>query len=174
MVSSSVICSYLCLLLLLPLQIKSAKNNNTDNNPQIAVMGMVYCDICSDNAFSKHSYFLPGVQVRIDCKFQAIAPRTSEQISFSVNRTTNKHGIYRLEVPSVDGIQCARDKAVGNSCRASLIKSSVAACNVPGFTSTTDQIAIKAKQTNMCIYSLNALTFRPSKRNVAFCGGRKH
>lgn len=29
-------------------------------NPQILVMGMVYCDICSNNTFSKHSYFLPG------------------------------------------------------------------------------------------------------------------
>lgn len=27
---------------------------------QIIVMGIVYCDFCSNNSFSRHSYFLPG------------------------------------------------------------------------------------------------------------------
>lgn len=27
---------------------------------QIIVMGLVYCDICSNNTFSRHSYFIPG------------------------------------------------------------------------------------------------------------------
>jgi hypothetical protein len=27
---------------------------------QISVMGFVYCDFCSNNSFSRHSYFLPG------------------------------------------------------------------------------------------------------------------
>lgn len=26
----------------------------------ITVNGFVYCDICSNNTFSKHSYFIPG------------------------------------------------------------------------------------------------------------------
>jgi uncharacterized protein YuzB (UPF0349 family) len=30
------------------------------NNSQIIVMGFVYCDICSNNSFSRHSYFIPG------------------------------------------------------------------------------------------------------------------
>lgn len=29
-------------------------------NSHITVMGFVYCDICSNNSFSRHSYFLPG------------------------------------------------------------------------------------------------------------------
>ncbi|KAK4392850.1 hypothetical protein Sango_1755800 [Sesamum angolense] len=149
------------------LQLEAAKPNS---NPQITVMGMVYCDICSNNSFSKHSYFLPGVEVRIDCMFKAISPRTTEQISFSVNRTTNKHGIYKLEVPSVDGVQCARDKAVGNSCRASLVSTSSSSCNIPGFRTTSDEISVKSRQANFCIYSLNALTYRPSKKDVALCG----
>ncbi|KAK4417921.1 hypothetical protein Salat_2204800 [Sesamum alatum] len=148
-------------------QLEAAKPNS---NPQITVMGMVYCDICSNNSFSKHSYFLPGVEVRIDCMFKAISPRTTEQISFSVNRTTNKHGIYKLEVPSVDGVQCARDKAVGNSCRASLVSTSSSSCNIPGFRTTSDEISVKSRQANFCIYSLNALTYRPSKKDVALCG----
>nr|DAD30483.1 TPA_asm: hypothetical protein HUJ06_009334 [Nelumbo nucifera] len=27
---------------------------------RITVMGVVFCDICSNNTFSRHSYFLPG------------------------------------------------------------------------------------------------------------------
>ncbi|KAL3829461.1 hypothetical protein ACJIZ3_018263 [Penstemon smallii] len=150
------------------MQIEAAKKSNS--NPQITVMGMVYCDTCSNNSFSRHSYFLPGVEVRIDCIFKAISPRTTEQISFSVNRTTNKYGIYKLEVPSVDGVQCARDKAVGNSCRASLIGTSSSSCNSPGFRTTADEISVKSKQANMCIYSLNALSYRPSIKNIALCG----
>ncbi|KAG6435084.1 hypothetical protein SASPL_106734 [Salvia splendens] len=181
------------------LQLEAAKSHSNINNPQITVMGIVYCDICSNNSFSRHSYFLPGcvwlclsfdvnelgsvfweekefdvnelgVEVRIDCMFNAIAPRTAEQISFSVNRTTNKYGIYRLEVPSVDGVQCARDKAVKSTCRATLLSTSSKACAIPGFQSTSDQISIKSKRANMCIYSLNALSYRPSKRDTALCG----
>ncbi|KAL8538480.1 hypothetical protein ACS0TY_000475 [Phlomoides rotata] len=151
----------------LSLQIEAGK---AISNPQITVMGMVYCDICSNHSFSRHSYFLPGVEVRVDCIFKAISPRTTEQISFSVNRTTNRHGIFKLEVPSVDGVQCARDKAVGNSCRASLIASSSASCDVPSFRTTSDQVSIKSKRANFCIYSFSALSFRPSKRDIALCG----
>ncbi|CAA0824616.1 Pollen Ole e 1 allergen and extensin family protein [Striga hermonthica] len=133
-------------------------------------MGMVYCDICSNNSFSKHSYFMSGVEVRIECMFKAISPRTTEQISFSVNRTTNRYGIYKLEVPSVDGVQCARDKYFGNSCRASLISTSSSSCNVPGFQTTSDEISVKSRQANFCVYSLNALSYRPSKRDIELCG----
>ncbi|KAL3526269.1 hypothetical protein ACH5RR_010925 [Cinchona calisaya] len=139
-------------------------------SPQITVMGMVYCDTCSNNSFSRHSYFLPGVEVKIECMFKAISPTTTEQISFSVNRTTNRYGIYKLEIPSVDGIECAKEKAVGNSCKASLVSTTSAACNVPGSRTTSDEIAIKSSQANTCIYSLNALNFRPSRRNDALCG----
>ncbi|OAY52493.1 uncharacterized protein LOC110612996 isoform X2 [Manihot esculenta] len=110
-------------------------------NAHITVMGFVYCDICSNNSFSRHSYFLPGAGVRIDCKFKASSPKTKEQVSFSVNRTTN-----------------------------SLMWSSSKSCNVPGYKSTSDQIAIKARHANLCIYSLSALTFRPSKTDLTLCG----
>ncbi|KAB1211808.1 hypothetical protein CJ030_MR6G006594 [Morella rubra] len=142
----------------------------TNTNSQIIVMGFVYCDICSNNSFSRHSYFLPGAEVRIDCMFKAISRKTIEQISFSVNRTTNKYGVYKLEIPSVDGIKCAEDSAVVSSCEASLIRTSSSSCNIPGYKSTSDQVAIKSKQTNLCIYSLNALNFRPSKRDISLCG----
>ncbi|CAN0870043.1 hypothetical protein LINGRAHAP2_LOCUS9416 [Linum grandiflorum] len=78
----------------------------TTRNAQIRVIGFVYCDICSNNSFSRHSYFMPGSEVRIDCKFRANAPKTTEEIAFSVNRTTN-----------------------------SLIRTSSRSCNVPGYCS---------------------------------------
>ncbi|EXC29147.1 hypothetical protein L484_005655 [Morus notabilis] len=144
------------------------------SNAHIIVMGFVYCDICSNNTFSKNSYFLPGAEVRIDCMFKAMSPRTSEQISFSVNRTTNKYGIYKLEIPSVDGIKCAEESAkIASSCQASLMWSSSSSCNVPGYKDTSDQIAVKSKRANLCIYSLNALSFRPSKKEASLCGNSK-
>ncbi|XP_059644738.1 uncharacterized protein LOC132286424 [Cornus florida] len=149
----------------LPLQVEPA-----NVNPQITVMGVVYCDICSNNTFSRHSYFIPGADVRIDCMFKAITPSTTEQISFSVNRTTNRYGVYKLEIPSVDGVECAKEKSMVSSCRASLMRSSSSSCNVPGYRTTSDQISIKSEQANLCIYSLNALTYRPPKREIALCG----
>ncbi|KAE8021298.1 hypothetical protein FH972_007202 [Carpinus fangiana] len=139
-------------------------------NSQIIVMGFVYCDICFNNSFSRHSYFLPGVEVGIDCMFKAISQKTIEQISLSVNRTTNKDGVYKLEIPSVDGITCAEDSEIVSSCQASLIRTSSSSCNIPGYKTTSDQIAIKSRQANLCIYSLNALNFRPSKIDVTLCG----
>ncbi|KAK3039102.1 hypothetical protein RJ639_028848 [Escallonia herrerae] len=139
-------------------------------NPQITVMGIVYCDICSNNTFSHHSYFLPGAEVKIDCMFDAISPRTMEQISFTVNRTTDKHGVYKLVIPSVDGIECARAREVGNFCRASLVSSSTSACNVAGYRSTSDEFAVKSEETNVCFYTLSAMNYRPSKRNTTLCG----
>ncbi|XP_022773632.1 uncharacterized protein LOC111315882 isoform X2 [Durio zibethinus] len=145
----------------------SLKPEPAKNNAQITVMGLVYCDICSNNSFSRHSYFLPEVQ--IDCNFRAFVPKTREQISFSVNRTTDKHGVYMLEIPSVDGIECA-EAAIASSCQASLVGSSSTSCNIPGYRSTTDQIAIKSRHPNLCIYGLTALNFRPAKRDATLCG----
>ncbi|KAJ9189734.1 hypothetical protein P3X46_000990 [Hevea brasiliensis] len=159
------------LLFLSSLFIKSlsSKVDPTKSYAHITVMGFVYCDICSNNSFSRHSYFLPGAGVRIDCKFKASSPKIIEQVSISVNRTTNRHGLYKFEVPAVDGIACA-EAAIESSCEASLMWSSSKSCNVPGYKSTSDQIAIKAKQANLCIYSLNALNFRPSKIDLTLCG----
>lgn len=137
--------------------------------PQITVMGVVYCDLCSNNTLSPHSYFLRGAEVRIDCRFNANSPRTTEEILLSVNRTTNKHGIYKLNITSIEGVECATEM-VGNSCRASLIKSTSSLCNVPGYRSTSDEFSVKSKQENLCIYSLSALNFRPSKKDLNFCG----
>ncbi|CAN4082264.1 unnamed protein product [Withania somnifera] len=160
-------CCFLWLSLSSPWQVEAAPKVA---NSHITVMGMVYCDICFNNSFSRHSYFMQGVEVKIDCTFKAMSTRTAELVSVSVNRTTNRYGVYRLEIPSVDGIECAAEKAVGNSCRASLIGSSSSSCNVPSSTrTTTDEITIKSKQANTCIYSLTALNFRPSKRNAALC-----
>ncbi|GAB2225976.1 hypothetical protein Droror1_Dr00021757 [Drosera rotundifolia] len=139
-------------------------------NSRITVMGMVYCDICSNDSFSRHSYFLPGVQVKIDCKFRAISAAIAEEISFSVNRTTNKLGMYTLEVPSVEGIQCAGESAVQSVCQASLMGSSSSRCDVPGHRATSDQISIKSRQDNLCIYSLNSMTYRPARRSQTLCG----
>ncbi|KAM5582063.1 hypothetical protein ABKV19_011000 [Rosa sericea] len=152
---------------------ESARTKAVKGNSQIIVMGLVYCDICSNNTFSTHSYFIPGAEVKIDCIFKAVSPRIAEHISFSANRTTNRYGVYKLEIPSVEGIKCAEDSAIVSSCQASLMWSGSPACNVPGYKSTSDEIAVKSKEANLCIYSLNALNFRPSRRDIALCGKKK-
>uniref|UniRef100_A0A2P2Q5Z0 Pollen Ole e 1 allergen and extensin family protein n=1 Tax=Rhizophora mucronata TaxID=61149 RepID=A0A2P2Q5Z0_RHIMU len=159
------------LFILSSLFIKSLSSKIEPAKPyaHITVMGLVYCDICSNNSFSRHSYFLPGAEVRLDCKLKASLPRTTEQVSFSVNRTTNRYGLYKLEIPSVDGMKCA-EASMASFCEASLMRSSSKACNVPGHKWTSDEIAFKAKRANLCIYSLNALNFRPSKKDVTLCG----
>ncbi|GJS08443.1 hypothetical protein Tco_0365239 [Tanacetum coccineum] len=136
----------------------------------ITVVGVVYCDACSNNSFSAHSYFLPGAEVRIDCRFKLASPRTAEQISFSANRTTNRNGVYKMDIPSVDGINCAKEAQFLNTCRASLIRSTSPACNVPAFASTSNEFSVKSKEANLCIYSLYALSFKPSKKDLKLCG----
>ncbi|KAI3666049.1 hypothetical protein L6452_44687 [Arctium lappa] len=111
-----------------------------------------------------------GAEVRIDCRFNAASPRTAEQISFTVNRTTNRHGVYKMDIPSVDGFNCAREASILNTCRASLIRSTSPDCNVPASITTSNQFSVKSKQANLCIYSLYALSFRPSKKDLAICG----
>ncbi|XP_065873060.1 olee1-like protein [Euphorbia lathyris] len=141
---------------------------------KISVVGLVYCDACSTKSFSKHSYFLPGVDVHIQCKFKAVSPRTAEQIDFTVNRTTDKHGIYKLEIAIIDGIDCVDSSTIESLCQATVIKSSNSSCQIPLLRSTTDQITIKSKQENHCIYSLNALSYHPRRRNDTLCTAQEH
>ncbi|PPD85625.1 hypothetical protein GOBAR_DD17441 [Gossypium barbadense] len=140
---------------------------------RITVVGVVFCDSCSSNTLSRHSYFLPGAEVNIECKFKAQSPKTTEQMSVSVNRTTDKYGVYKLEIPHVDGVDCVEGLAIESLCQASLVGSKSKACDVPGLKTSTNQITVKSKQDNLCIYSLNALSYRPSKRNATLCRNHK-
>ncbi|KAJ6307695.1 hypothetical protein OIU76_017482 [Salix suchowensis] len=162
---------FLATLFALPLALIA----HTAKNPtsRITVVGVVYCDTCSTKAFSRHSYFLPGADVHIQCTFKANSPKTRENIEFSVNRTTDRYGVYKLEVPEVDGVDCEEGFAIESVCQASLIGSSSRVCNVPGLTISTNEISVKSKQNNLCIYSLNALSYRPSKKNITACGNHK-
>ncbi|BAT82936.1 hypothetical protein VIGAN_04002200 [Vigna angularis var. angularis] len=136
----------------------------------ITVVGAVYCDTCSISTFSKQSYFLQGVEVHIQCRFRATSPKTNDQISFSVNRTTDQNGVYKLEIPSVDGVNCMDGSAIVSLCQASLISSSTSTCNVPMLKSTTREISVKSKQDNMCVYTLSGLSFKPPQKNSTLCG----
>ncbi|KAK4282224.1 hypothetical protein QN277_013627 [Acacia crassicarpa] len=136
----------------------------------ITVMGFVYCDTCSNNKFSRHSYFLSGAEVKIDCMFKALSAKTKEQITVSVNRTTDNYGMYKLEIPAVDGVKCAEDPDVASSCQVNLMWSSSSSCDVPSFRSTSNEMAVKARRENLCIYSLTPLSYKPSKKDIALCG----
>ncbi|XP_058739198.1 pollen-specific protein-like At4g18596 [Vicia villosa] len=148
---------------------------NPSNTTTISVVGVVYCDTCSTGTFSKHSYFLSGVEVHIECRFRASSPRSNEQINFSVNRTTDRNGAYKLDIPSVDGDNCESSMDGGNSeivtlCEASLIgtSSSSYSCNVP-FLKSTRNSEISKQDNNLCVYSLGSLSYKPPIINAPLC-----
>ena len=111
-----------------------------------------------------------GADVHIQCKIKANAPKTAEVITFSVNRTTDDYGVYKFEIPSLDGVDCVDGPPIQSMCQATLIGSSLSECNVPGLRATTDEISVKSKQDNLCVYSFTALSFRPHKKNSTLCG----
>ncbi|KAJ0252929.1 Pollen Ole e 1 allergen and extensin family protein [Hirschfeldia incana] len=158
------------LLQLLLVNSLSPKYPSPKPNGEITVMGFVYCDVCSNNSFSKHSYFMSDVEVRIVCRFKSASSTTNEMITFSANRTTNEFGLYKVAVTSLDSVDV---DSVATSCQASLLGrrgSSDSSCNVPSYRSTTDQVVFKSKRSNVCIYGFNGLNFRPLKRNLVLCG----
>lgn len=136
----------------------------------ITLVGAVYCDTCFNDGFSNYSYFMPGADVHIQCKIKANAPKTAEVITFSVNRTTDNYGVYKLEIPSVDGVDCVDGPPIQSMCQATLIGSSLSECDVPGLKATTNEISVKSKQDNLCVYSFTALSFRPHTKNSTLCG----
>ncbi|KAK4787977.1 hypothetical protein SAY86_019296 [Trapa natans] len=158
---------------LLTLAVHHPKPTPTTPTSRISVVGTVYCDVCYANKFSKNSYFLPGVDVNIQCKFKASAPKTTETINFSVNRTTDNYGVYRLEIPSIDGINCVDGEEIVSMCEVGLISSSSPSCNAPGLKMATNEVSVKSKQENLCIFSLSALSYRPEKMNTTLCGNQK-
>lgn len=113
------------------------------------------------------------MDVQIQCKFKANTPEATEEMNFSVNRTTDKHGVYKLDIPSVQGVNCINGLALVSMCHASLLRSSSSACSVPALRTTSDEISIKSEQDNLCIYSLNAMSYRPSKKNTTICANQK-
>ncbi|KAG8057330.1 hypothetical protein GUJ93_ZPchr0002g24776 [Zizania palustris] len=56
-----------------------------------------------------------------------------------------------------------------STCRATLVRSSSAACNVPGLRGSTQHIALRSRASNACFLNLNALNFRPAKRDGTLC-----
>ncbi|OAY76258.1 uncharacterized protein LOC109713156 isoform X2 [Ananas comosus] len=135
----------------------------------ITVLGSVYCDPCSNNTFSKHSFFLKGARVQIQCRFR-VNSTSREEILIEAERTTDKFGIYKLDIPPVDGFECREGREIRSACRANLISSSSSSCNVPGLQGSTQHLAIKPKQANICFFNLNALNYRPPRRNTILCG----
>ncbi|XP_068657090.1 leucine-rich repeat extensin-like protein 3 [Aristolochia californica] len=139
---------------------------------KVTVVGTVYCDTCSNNSFSRHSYFLPGVRMQIECKFKASSSK-AKQISLSLNKTTDKYGMYQFEIPSFEGFECQEGKLMESICQATAVRSSVSSCNTQGLKASTKHMVTISKQAHLCIYSLNALNYRPHKRDLAVCGAYK-
>ncbi|CAN8233248.1 unnamed protein product [Cochlearia groenlandica] len=165
----------LMLLLLQLLSLNSLPLKHS-SNANITVMGLVYCDVCSNNTFSTHSYFMSGVEVSIVCRFNAASSSTREMLTFSANRTTDKLGLYKLDITSLEGVACAEEEkeegenSLMATCQASLIGSSSDSCNVFGYRTTTDQIVFKSIRSNLCVYGFAALNFKPLQKNLDLCG----
>ncbi|KAI0491600.1 hypothetical protein KFK09_025860 [Dendrobium nobile] len=135
----------------------------------VTVVGTVFCDACSENTFSKHSYFLQGAKVQIVCKFSA-ETASGEEISINTERITDKFGVYKLDIPPVDGFECREGQALESFCKASLVQSPSPLCNVPSLSSSNEHLAFKAGEFNSCVYDLNALSYKPAQRDSSLCG----
>ncbi|AED91856.1 putative protein [Arabidopsis thaliana] len=158
---------------------RPSPEGSLDPSSRITVVGVVYCDTCSINTFSRQSYFLQGVEVHVTCRFKASSPKTAEEVNISVNRTTNRSGVYKLEIPHVDGIDCVDGIAISSQCSAKILKTSSddnGGCSIPVFQTATNEVSIKSKQDRVCIYSLSALSYKPPHKNTSLCGngGKKH
>ncbi|XP_039138265.1 RNA-binding protein 12-like [Dioscorea cayenensis subsp. rotundata] len=159
------------LVILLPATL-AIKSNSLESGHKllsnITVMGFVYCDTCSNNTFSKHSYFLQGAKVQISCKFK-VSSSSGAEISIDAERMTDRIGFYKLDIPPVDGFECKEGHEIQSFCRANLIKSSSPSCNIPGLRSSTGHVAVKSRDANICFFNLNALNYRPAKINYDQC-----
>ncbi|KAH6832062.1 hypothetical protein C2S53_007980 [Perilla frutescens var. hirtella] len=151
--------------------------------PRITVLGSVYCDVCYDNTFSNHSYLLPGVDVNVECKVKG----KEEMISFSVsvNRSTDRYGMYRLEIPIPIPIPIRdhQDHQYHHQdpttttvhyyysfCEATLINTS----NINnGCTLPTRTKAKASSEIRSAVNIINALSYRPPRRNATLCGEGK-
>ncbi|KAG8049709.1 hypothetical protein GUJ93_ZPchr0009g2268 [Zizania palustris] len=159
---------HIAVFLALALVLSGAEAKLLSNN--ITVVGSVYCDACSSNTFSKHSFFLKGARVLIQCSFK-VNSTMAEELSLEAERTTDQNGVYKLDVPAVDGFECREGHDLRSACRATLVQSSSAACNVPGLRGSTQHIALRSRATNACFLNLNALNFRPARRDGTLCHG---
>ncbi|URE36531.1 Pollen proteins Ole e I like [Musa troglodytarum] len=135
----------------------------------VTVMGTVFCDACANNNFSRHGYFLEGVKVRVQCALRVNATAAGE-MRVAVDRTTDRFGVYELDIPPVDGFECREGRGVDSFCRASLVESPSSLCDVPGLSSSTEHVAVRGGEGRLCLYNLNALNYRPSKKDADLCG----
>ncbi|KAF2916973.1 hypothetical protein DAI22_09g158600 [Oryza sativa Japonica Group] len=167
MASSGAAAAAMAVFLAMALVLSGTEARFLSNN--ITVVGSVYCDACSNNTFSKHSFFLKGARVLIQCSFK-VNSTMAEELSLEAERTTDQNGVYKLDVPAAGGFDCREGHDLRSACRATLVRSSSAACNVPGLRGSTQHIALRSRATNACFLNLNALNFRPAKRDAALSG----
>ncbi|XP_015698294.2 leucine-rich repeat extensin-like protein 3 [Oryza brachyantha] len=141
----------------------------------LTVTGTVFCDACSSSSFSNHSYFLPGVRVRIDCMI-SVKSASKEEIKITAEKVTNTFGAYQLDIPAIDGFECAASAsasatAAESFCRAAVLDNPSALCNVPAVTTTVGHISFSGQEpSSACLYNLNSLYYRPGSKNGQ-CGG---
>ncbi|KZV44079.1 hypothetical protein F511_10750 [Dorcoceras hygrometricum] len=139
---------------------------------QLTILGSCFCDVCHHQTLSKHSNFLQGVDVNIECRFRT---RPRKHVSFSVNTTTDIYGIYKLDIPSVDGIRCSEYPTIQSFCRARLIRKNLvpSQCKSGGTKHTSTEITVRSKQNNVCVYTMAALSYKPPTRNATLCGHQR-
>ncbi|KAJ6832123.1 uncharacterized protein M6B38_286045 [Iris pallida] len=131
----------------------------------VAVIGSVFCDSCSENAYSKRSYFLKGAKVLIQCKFG--------RTSIAANRTTDRYGVYRLDIPLAGRFKCREGRETRSMCRAVLTDSASSHCSLAGLRRSASHAAVRVPRTpgsRLCVLNMNAVSSRPRTRDAGYCG----
>ncbi|XP_037479143.1 leucine-rich repeat extensin-like protein 3 [Triticum dicoccoides] len=129
----------------------------------LTVTGTVFCDACSSSSFSNHSYFLPDVKVRIDCAIR-VSTTSKEEIKITAEKTTDRHGAYRLDIPAVASLGCTTGGEAASFCRAAVLDNPSPLCDVPAVTTTAGHISFAARDPDACLYNLNSLYYRPGNK----------
>ncbi|XP_004507286.1 uncharacterized protein [Cicer arietinum] len=133
------------------------KYNKKKLLPSSFVVGTIYCDTCSQQAFSQESHFISGASIAIECKMEKTKQIFYEEVK------TNEHGEFKVKLPFIVKKHVKRIKG----CNFKLISSNEPHCSIAS-TSTSFSLSLKKKMQKEHIFSAGIFSFKPIK-NPKFC-----
>ncbi|XP_039028910.1 olee1-like protein [Hibiscus syriacus] len=114
------------------------------------VSGTVYCDICSQEDFSKAHHFISGASVAVECK------DGDSMLSFRQETKTDEHGEFKVRLPFSVTKRVKKIKR----CSVKLVRSSEPYCAVAS-SAPSSSLNLKKTSQGTHIFSAGLLSFKP-------------
>ncbi|XP_057447768.1 vegetative cell wall protein gp1-like [Lotus japonicus] len=147
--------SWFLVILLLSLTCSEASSHDSKKLlPSAVVVGTVYCDTCSQQAFSMGSHFISGASVAVECKVGNSKPRFKKEVK------TNEHGEFKVQLPFHVRKHVRRIKG----CTFKLLSSSEPHCAVASAASSSSSLSLKSRKQGEHIFSAGFFSFKPVKK----------